>query len=383
LIPGGVKMRTIRILHCGDLHFDTPFRELSGKKAEARKEDLRETWGKIIDLIKKEEIQLVLMSGDLFDNGRIMKTTLEYLIKKLQEISPTPVFISPGNHDPYASNSYYQIIDWPDNVHIFGSTLEKVLLPQLGTCIYGIGFSKPYQRESLIRNFCVEDEKYINLMVLHGDVVSKGQDSNYNPITLEDIQKSKLDYLALGHQHSYSEINRTANTFWGYSGNPEGRGFDEQGSKGVLIGDIGKGYCRLNFYETCKRKYWEKKVDIGDAITYEEIIEQIYKQVKYGDPEQDLYKIILTGELSEKFKVDPFIVQQKLASAFYFIKIVEDTKIKIDYDTLEKTFSLKGIFVRKIREKMKHAQDETQKRRLELALKLGLYALEGQELNIE
>ena len=106
-------MNSVKILHCADLHFDTSFSGLiSSEKQEERKEDLRETFGEIINIVKTENIPILLIAGDLFDNERVMRTTIDYLLHKFNEIEHTHVFISPGNHDPLNEKSYYNIITW-------------------------------------------------------------------------------------------------------------------------------------------------------------------------------------------------------------------------------------------------------------------------------
>ena len=99
-------MHTVKILHCGDLHFDTPFQGFTPIEAEKRKEDLRETFGRIIEIVKNREIPILLMSGDIFDNEGVTKMTMEYIGKKFKEIPDTRVFISPGNHDHYSTKSF-------------------------------------------------------------------------------------------------------------------------------------------------------------------------------------------------------------------------------------------------------------------------------------
>ncbi|HHY91472.1 MAG TPA: DNA repair exonuclease [Clostridiales bacterium] len=375
-------MKSVKILHCADLHFDTPFAELSHIQAEKRKEDLKETFSKMIALAKEENVRLFLISGDLFDNDRVRKSTLEYLVKKFQEIPDIHVFISPGNHDPYHAKSFYQIVQWPENVHIFKGGIEKIC-PEEGLCVYGAAFSQAYQRSSLFKNFCVEDPNQVNLMVLHGDVVSAGQQSAYNPIAAEAIRKSGLDYLALGHRHKHSGIEKEGDTFWSYSGNPEGRGFDETGPRGILIGEVGKGGCDLEFREICKRKYFEEEIDISSARTYEEVIRAIRERLSDHQTDENLYKIRLTGEVEAGFCIYPKILEDNLSKDFFFIKIRDFTRVKADYRALAETVSLKGIFAREMLKKIEKEAEEEKKEVLKEALKAGIQALDGREGYIE
>ena len=61
-----------------------------------------------------------------------------------------------------------------------------------------------------------------------------GPDSGYGPISPGDIAASRLDYLALGHIHQASGLQREGSTYWAYPGCPEGRGFDELREKKAL-----------------------------------------------------------------------------------------------------------------------------------------------------
>ncbi len=46
------------------------------------------------------------------------------------------------------------------------------------------------------------------------------------------------DYVALGHVHAFSGFLKERQTTYAYAGCPFGRGFDETGTKGVIIGTL-------------------------------------------------------------------------------------------------------------------------------------------------
>lgn len=376
-------MKTIKILHAADFHFDTPFRELSVPIAEKRKEDLRETFGRVVQLAREEAIDIMLLCGDLFDNERVNRMTVDYLTSKLSQIPEVRVFIAPGNHDPYNERSYYHLVRWPGNVHIFKNTLEKVEIEELSTCVYGIGFTRPHQQDSLLKGFSVDDPGKLNIMALHGDLLPKGQVSAYNPVTLEEIRDSGLDYLALGHRHAATDIAKAGDTFWAYSGCPEGRGFDELGDKGIILGELRKGSCHLAFRSTGKRKYWAFAADISGCNTYEEICAKILEYAAKLEPAQNLCKVILVGEIPGDLILHTPVIEEKLEKEFYFLKIEDQTTTKVDPEVLANDYSLRGVFVKKMLEKVRQAPDQTERRKAELALKYGLRILEKGETGIE
>jgi len=79
----------------------------------------------------------------------------------------------------------------------------------------------------------------------------------------------------------------------------------------------------------------------------------------------------------------PAVIAEKLEDVFYFLKIVDDTEEYVDYDQLSDSFSLKGVFVRTMRERLSKAVGPEEKKRLELALKAGLRALRDGEVTLE
>ena len=94
-------MSRIRILHAADLHLDSPFEGLPAAKAAQRRQEQRELLKKMANTAEAEQVQLVLLSGDLLDSDSAYTETAEELVRALGGMS-VPVIISPGNHDFYS-----------------------------------------------------------------------------------------------------------------------------------------------------------------------------------------------------------------------------------------------------------------------------------------
>ncbi|MGM9974280.1 MAG: exonuclease SbcCD subunit D [Clostridiaceae bacterium] len=373
-------MDSVKILHFADIHFDSPFSELSVNTAEKRKEDLRETFGKAIDLANKEKVDIILLAGDLFDNTTVMKSTLDFMIKKFLDIPKIKVFIAPGNHDPYNTKSFYNLISWPDNVHIFKESYTQVQLHELKTIVHGIGFSASHERESLLKGIKAQDDGAINLMVLHGEI-SRGGSNDYNPFTPQEIGDSRMDYIALGHKHEFSGILREGSTHYAYSGNIEGRGFDETGEKGAVLGTVSKRGVDLKFVPLQKRKYIVKEIDVTGCSTYEELVFRIKAGKEEGQCD-NLYKIVLIGELPEYFRLNLELLASKMKDIFYYVKLVDKTSVSINLESLVDKYTLKGIFAGSMVKAMEN-MEEDEKELYQEALKLGLQALAGGELRLK
>lgn len=376
-------MKKIKIVHAADLHFDTPFKDVGEMQSKINKEELKEVFINIINFCKKESVDILLLAGDIFDNFTISKETIYFMENTFKNIMNTRVFISPGNHDPFVSGSFYKMINWPDNVHIFKGSIEKVYINELEVNIWGSGFSDRYVKSSMLKNFNINDENKINIMVMHGEISSSKDGNEYNPITVDEISKSGLDYIALGHRHSFSGINKELNTFYAYSGCPQGRGFDELGDKGIIYGFISKGFVDLDFVKTSKRNYEEVNVDISNTFGYEEVVSKVLESINEKDRKNNFYKVILIGEISEEFTIDEEILSQRLCNEFYFVKVIDKTTILLDLDEISKGYSVKSIFVKKMLEELESLENEEDREIMSTALKLGISSLTEGEVKID
>ena len=203
----------LNIIHGADFHLDSPFSGLSPERAAQRRGEQRDLLTRLAQLAREKQADLVLLSGDLMDGET--------------------VFLAPGNHDCYSPSSVYATLDWPDNVHIFTTpAVEGVDLPQLNCTVYGRAFCSPHETDSPLAGFQAAEDGRLTLACLHGDTAPG---SGYGPISQEEIAASGLDYLALGHVHQHSGLQRAGRTVWAYPGCPEGRGFDELGEMGLLL----------------------------------------------------------------------------------------------------------------------------------------------------
>ena len=127
----------LKILHAADLHLDSPFEGLPAGKAAIRRAEQRQLLSRLAELAVREDVDLVLLSGDLLDSDSSYYETGEELVRCLRQM-PMPVFIAPGNHDPYTRRSPYARLRLPDNVHVFTeNAIRSISLPELNAVVYG------------------------------------------------------------------------------------------------------------------------------------------------------------------------------------------------------------------------------------------------------
>ena len=272
----------LKILHSADWHLDSPFGGFSEQQRQFLKKEQKTIPGKITDLCLRENCDMMLLAGDLFD-GTPSRDTVE-LVKRELKRSGVPVLIAPGNHDFCTPGSPWLEESWPENVFIFTGGLESVSISGLDCRVFGAGFQS-MDCPGLLEHFHADGDERYQLAVLHGDPTQAH--SPYNPVTAAQVLSSGLDYLALGHIHKAGAF-RSGDSLCAWPGCPMGRGWDETGEKGVCIVTLGKTPdIRPVSLDTVR--FYDLEVDIGhDAAA-------ALETVLPGGETEDFYRITLTG----------------------------------------------------------------------------------------
>ncbi len=361
---------SIRFLHAADFHLDSAFAGLSGEQAKQRRRESRELPERLKDYVNQNGVDVVLLAGDLFDGNAVYRETLERLTAALGGMQAR-VFLAPGNHDFWSPRSPCAAADWPANVHVFRSrTIERVELPELGCAVYGAAFMDAAQEESLLAGFAAPDDGLVHLMVLHGELAAA---SRYDPVTPEQIAASGLDYLALGHTHSFGGVLRAGRTAYAWAGCPEGRGFDETGDKGFLAGEASPGEVDVTFVPFARRRYWLLEADVTGTTP-----EEALRSVMPATAADDLCRVVFRGE-TDGLGVDIKSIQSRFAPDFFYLELRDETRVRQDVWARAGEDSLRGLFLRELRARY-DAAGEDERRGIERAVRFGLAALDGRDL---
>ena len=362
----------IRFLHAADFHLDSAFSALSPRQAAARRRESRELLGRLAAYVNEQKIDLVLLAGDLMDSQRPFRETVEALADALSRME-AEVFIAPGNHDPYVPGSLWQTVEWPENVHVFAENcLRAVELPGLSAVVYGAAFAGAEQGSSLLQGFSAPEDGRIHIGLLHGEV--EPAEERYDPLRREEIADSNLTYLALGHIHKRTEPQRYGKTLCAWPGCIEGHGFDETGEKGFYQGVISNGCVAVEFVPFSRRNYEILAVDVTGQPPLAAV-----EAALPPDTENHLYRVLLTGETGEEgLSLDG--LREALKGRFYGLELRDHTRMAEDVWSRCGEDSLRGLFLRELKEKWDSAPDEATRQQVVRAARFGLAALDHREI---
>ena len=346
----------IKILHSADWHLDSPLQGRLPQQAELLRRELLQIPDRVAALCREENCDLMLLAGDLFD-GAYSQQTYRAVYDALQSVN-VPVFIAPGNHDYICPDSPYEKELWPENVHIFKKQqIEWVDLPALGLRVYGAGFQS-MDCPGLLEGFQAEG---FAVGLFHGDPTQVN--SPYNPITKTQTAQSGLAYLALGHVHKGDGL-RAGDTLCAWPGCPMGRGYDEQGEKGVLIVTL-EDTARTRFVPLDGPRFFDVSVDFAAGIG----------SVLPAVANHDFYRVTLTGE-AEKVDLEALRAQ---FGAFPNLVLRDQTHRPVDLWQSVGEDNFEGVYFGLLQGALAEANPE-EKEKILLAAKISRKILDGQEV---
>ena len=373
-------MPSIKILHTGDIHLDSPFSGLDAHRSEVRRNELRGTFTSLMTYARTENVDLFLITGDMFDVGFATRETISLLIREISKLK-CPVVISPGNHDPAGEGSVWRKNVFPDNTYIFTSEeLSSFEFPELGFRVYGWGFEKTAMRDNPLAGKKAENDGLVNVLSVHCDLTSPISASC--PLTADELLAFGADYCALGHVHNPDSVSLPHGI--SYCGCLEGRSFDETGPKGAVLCEIGRRsspgeevpvrYSRVRF---SKRRYESLSLAVDGVADGEELKEKISNFIserKYGD--DTLLRLTLTGRVREDLAVDTAALSD-LGERLYALDVRDETTPDWNASALAADPTVKGEFYRVLEPLL--TSPEPEKRKIaSAALRYGLAALAGE-----
>ena len=298
----------MRFVHLSDLHIGKRVNEFS------MLEDQRYIFAQIIEIIRNNDIDAVLIAGDVYDRsvpGEEAVRLFEEFIIGLTDLGKK-IFVISGNHDSAQRLSFAHELISKSGVYISpaydGSSLPVTLMDEYGEVnIYMLPFIKPSSVKSCFADAQIEsfddavrfainrmnvDESKRNIILAHQFVTgSQTSDSEERSIGgLDNVDADAFDafdYVALGHIHKPQRLLRDTLR---YSGTPLKYSFSEEDNKNsvVVVDFKEKGSIDINLIPL---------KPIRDMRTVKGKYEEITLKSSYdGSNRDDYIRVVLTDE---------------------------------------------------------------------------------------
>lgn len=355
----------MKIIHCSDLHLDSPMSSnLSAAKALERNAELCAAFGRLVAYAVREHVTAVLIAGDLFDSPNASRRTVDYVLEKISSAAQVQFFYLRGNHD--GDRDAFSGCKIPENLKCFGDFWKSYPCGSVLITGMELGWEKPeacFDDLNLPADAC-------NIVMLHGEIAAQ---PGPEQIPLPSLRNRNIDYLALGHIHSFRQGKLDDRGIFCYSGCLEGRGFDECGEKGFVLLETRESGIRSTFVPFNTRTLHEIPVDITGLETAPQMLSAM-EQVSAGIGEENLVKFVLTGSHTLQTHKDLRFLQKMMEPNFWFVKIKDESHLKLDRESYEGDISLKGEFIRLVLASQ-HSDEEKER-----IISCGIRALMGEEV---
>lgn len=312
----------MKFLHLADVHWGA-IPEKDKKWGVERGKEIKETFQKVLDHIEKEQIELLLISGDFFHRPPTYQELREvdYLLSKL---SGTKTVWIAGNHDHLKEDCPFLTYEFQsDTTLLSGENIQKVSIKELDTVIYGLSYWVDIIKEPLYDEVEPEEEEGIRILLAHGG------DASHIPLNREKIKWSGFDYIALGHIHKPEIIFED---LMAYAGSLEPLDSTETGDHGFIQGEITEEKKRVEFVPFARRKYIQTEVVISEDMAESEILDHIRTEIHYRGSE-NIHQIVLKGRMDPNVSLDV----KRLEETYYMSGMEYRVKGQWDYrELLEK-----------------------------------------------
>ena len=370
-----------KILHFSDLHLDVSFAGIGFPSLVARKyrENLRDALIRILDLAQEKQVQAITIAGDLYENERFSQDTAEFLVHQFERVAPIKIYISPGNHDPFVSDSLYQFLKWPRNITIFKTNDFTPIQLAKNIRLWGMAHTSPSSRKNPLENFQVPENGH-HILLFHGSDVSSVPSGKtaHAPFVLMDLAKTGADLALIGHYHNSKQKSLEGKTFY-YPGSPVPLSFSEKDDHFVGLVTIDDDKIDVESLSINKYKFLTEAIDVSGAASRDEIkirLEDFAKTLENGST---FLKVNLVGELEPQVDLDLDVLNERLNESCEFGVVIDKTQTGIDFLSLAEEKTVRGEFVRTLLERIKKSE-ENKKGKLHKALRFGILAFEGREI---
>lgn len=349
-------------IHCADIHLGA-----MPLKLEERYEDFFISFDSVINYAINNNINTILVSGDLLhlkniNSKTLLKTT--NILEKAQR-NNIEVIVIEGNHDKafyVDEESWLNYLKEKNNICLLSHKLIDGKIVEIEKHeneyiqVYGVGYLGTSTEDHIQEiNEYIKTNKTPNkftVLMLHA-AVGKLVYNELATVKKEIINKLKesVDYVALGHIH----YTYTEDDFFFNPGSIERIRLEEKNeAKGFYVVTVNNNDKKVVFVNTDTRKYIIQRVDLKDVENEEDINNYLINFDFDIKKEKSVLCINLHGEIEwNTFLIDFSKIKEEVIKKYDLLYVEinnyinvyseEEQDIEINFESIEKKEIEKGI----------------------------------------
>jgi len=315
-------LTSFRFLHTADLHLDSPLRGLGADAPAARiRQATRDALANLVDLAIREQVDFVVVAGDLYDGDWPDFRTGQVLVAAFARLTRANIRVVAirGNHD--AESVLTRSLRLPDGATLLRTDRPETLAwPEFAVVLHGQSFGTRDVQQNLAQTYPAPVPNRFNIGLLHTAATGRPGHDSYAPCTVEQLAAHGYDYWALGHVHAREELLR--DPWIVFPGNLQGRHANERGAKGASLVTVRHGRVVEVEHHALDTVRWARvTVDCEGAADEEAVLERVRRAVGEGVDAADGRLLALRLRLEgpcpahDALARDPATLRQKLIAA--------------------------------------------------------------------
>lgn len=278
----------MRLIVSADTHLGSPIRSAALRNlalGDRLKQASRDTFKDIVDLAIVENVDALVLAGDIFDSEFPDLKSRAFLVTQLLRAGDAgvPTVLIRGNHDALLDHTAQG--DLGPNIHLLQKNTPSVELG--GVAFHGLSFEKAHVSKSFLPDYPAPSPGLINVGLMHTSLGGTHGHDPYAPCPEHDLLAHGYDLWCLGHIHAPFE-RRSGPVLAVMPGIPQPRHFGERLGGSVAIVTLGQGAPELEWRNVGHLRFVETKVDLTDCTDQQEVLRVLGKALHDAqDPQRD------------------------------------------------------------------------------------------------
>lgn len=281
----------MRLLVSADIHLGSPIRSAAMRNPELGdhlKQASRDAFISIVDLAISENVDALVLAGDIFDNDQPDLKSRAFLISQLARAADANIHIVliRGNHDALLDHRAHG--DLGPNIHLLHKDEPSVKIA--GMWFHGLSFDKAHVSKSFLPDYPVPVPGQKNVGLMHTSLDGAPGHDPYAPCSENDLVAHGYDLWCLGHIHAPFE--RTSGpVLVVMPGIPQPRHFGERTGGTVAIVELGDGTPEVMRHPVGHLRFTDCSLDLTDCSDAQETLRLLRAELE-GMRDPELYTAV-------------------------------------------------------------------------------------------
>lgn len=328
----------LKLVHTGDVHLGAQFKYL-GPKAGLQREQIRNTFTKVVNYCIENKVNVVLIAGDLFDDPFPSELNINFAKDRLFELSDNNIIsvILPGNHDYLETGSIWtrtEVFLNDPNILFFNNPLERQkVIKGLDLSVFANTTTQQKSTKSPLSDLkeaASKSESKYKVCMVHGGCKLFSKNDKYS-VDLDELNQLNVHYVALGDWHSFLDVSTPLQKA-SYSGSPEMVDMDQKDAGSINLIEI-EDTVKVQRVQVGQKRYEKLEIDISTCKDLKDFTDLITR----GASTDLVREVIVKGSNPNIFfNIDELI--EFLSKQFFYLKIQNRTyeKIAVSLEDYEK-----------------------------------------------